>query len=206
MRLAVHGKPALLARIVSVVRRRGTAIRHSLRVGIAVALMTPVLATGATAHADVPIPFDVNCQISYGVTLSPSGSFASPKTTIQSYGGNTSCSNPVGSQTTDAWLTDTTGATVQYGPTNPCTSCANDGSHGGPYGPVSDGSTWTAHYFTDIYLNNNIWTSYDRVHCQGYGSNGEFWHGISCTYNLPFVAGAESSVTATVQDIAVSVD
>ena len=167
----------------------------------AACVAAPVLvaAPGAWADDTVPIPFDTNCTFSYGVSLSPYGQ---TQQVINSYGGQTSCSGIVYSIDAQSRLDNASGNTVQYGNEHFGQFVDNEPSHGGPYGPVSDGSVWRAHFITTVYLNNQTWkVGTVPEQCSTYDSN----HGLTCDFLLVFAAGqGPTPVTYTLESLGVA--
>lgn len=165
-------------------------IRSLARVAGTIALLAVPLLTvaAAPAHADtVPLPVDVNCTFSYGVTVSPYGL---AQTEINNYHGKTSCSENIPFIDAQACLSHATGGFVQCGPYHSCTSCSSAKSTGGAYGPVTDGSAWTVWYYTDLEA-----------------PSGQTWHGfpnacsvsgrwLYCAFQLTFAAGGQQTVDA----------
>lgn len=151
--------------------------RHMKRILAVCAALLPLMVAylpAATALDPLPIPGDTNCTFSYGSTVGPAGTL---KYTIRSFGGNTSCSGNVKTVVALAFLYKgaklaASGGPVAHGPSNGCNSCANTGSHGGPYGPVTAGSTWTVDYMTGITLKSNEkWTGSLPNQCSQSGQN-----------------------------------
>jgi hypothetical protein len=153
------------------------------RVGVLIALVVSMISMTtamSTAHAAVPLPVDVNCTFSYGFTLSPVNGV---ETEIDNYGGATSCSrSSLYFMDAGSYLQEVapTGNDYQDGPYSSCYVCGSRSSYGGPFGPVPDGTVWRMTYYTNLYMSNATWVSWDPSACKPL----ENLHWLQCYYSL----------------------
>lgn len=146
----------------------------------------------ATAFATSAGP---RCSISVGVTQSP---YNSATTMFDSYGGSTSCDTTAASIYAQGWLENSNGNLVATAPYHLCSSCKSLGSHGS-YGPVSNGSTWTVQYDTNISLSKAYWVSWDPAHCTVANADSlGHYRDLECFYAVTVAAGAQPTVTAQI--------